>query len=145
MPVPLFGWSAGDIVVSIQILYRVGQSFREAGGAKEQYAETAEWLESFANDLECVRDYINENQTAKYTEHIKQQIVNIDRHYLDFEKHLQKYDAGLSSKSTINAVKRAFSKARWAVKELKGCVNGLKAAVSAPILSINMLFSFQNS
>jgi hypothetical protein len=127
----VFGWSAGDIVVSIQILLRVAQGFREAGGVKEQYAETAAWLESFARDLDHIRDFVNENQSAKYIEHVKQQIVNVGRHYLDFEKHLQKYDVGLSSKSTVNAVKRASSEARWTTKELKGCVNGSKAALTA--------------
>ena len=43
---PLFGWSAGDIVVSIQIIYRIGKAFGEIGGAKEQYAETAAWLDT---------------------------------------------------------------------------------------------------
>ena len=68
MVVPLFGWSAGDLVVSIKILYHIGEAFREAGGAKDQYAETASWLDSFAHDLEQIREYVANTPTAKYTD-----------------------------------------------------------------------------
>lgn len=144
MVVPLFGWSAGDIIVSIQIIYRIGEAFREAGGAKEQYAETAEWLDSFAHNLERIGEYVADNPTSKYTENIKQQITNIDPHYVLFEKYVRKQDAALSSTSNINAVKRAFVKVRWAIKELKGHVDGLKAAISGPLMSINLLLSLQH-
>src|SRR2546421_5501885 len=136
MVAPLFGWSAGDIVVSIQIIYRIGKAFGEVGGAKEQYAETATWLDNFAGDLERIVEHVTDNPTAKYTENIKQQIANIDRHYAHFEKYVRKQDAALSSTSSINAVKQAFVKVRWAVKELKGHVDSLKTAVSGPLISI---------
>ena len=144
MVVPLFGWSAGDIVVSIQIIYRIGKAFGEVGGAKEQYAETAAWLDNFARDLERILEHVTDNPTAKYTENIKQQITDIDRHYVHFEKYVRKQDAALSSTSSIDAVKRAFAKVRWAVKELKGHVDSLKTAVSGPLMSINLLLSLQH-
>jgi hypothetical protein len=72
MPVPLFGWSAGDIVVSIKIVSQIADAFSESGGAKEQYAETSTWLRSFAEDLERVKEYVDDNPTAKYTENIRQ-------------------------------------------------------------------------
>jgi uncharacterized membrane-anchored protein YhcB (DUF1043 family) len=62
-------------------------------GAKEQYAETAEWLDSFARDLERILEHVTDNPTAKYTENIKQQITNIDRHYVHCEKYALKQDA----------------------------------------------------
>ena len=144
MVVPLFGWSAGDIVVSVQILYRIAEAFRDAGGAKDQYAENAAWLDSFAHDLERVRDYISENPTAKYSKDVKQQIANIDPKYVEFERYLQKYDAALASTSSVGAIKRTAQKARWAVKQLKGHVDGLKVAVSGPLMSINLLLTLQS-
>jgi hypothetical protein len=80
MPVPLFGWSAGDIVVSIKILYHVADAFSESGGAKDQYAETSTWLRSFAEVLERVKEHVDDNPTAKYTENMRQQVSNIRNH-----------------------------------------------------------------
>jgi hypothetical protein len=78
MPVPVFGWSAGDIVASIKILIHVGEAFREIGGAKNQFAETSTWLDTFAHDLDKVRDFIVDNSDAKYTESLVQQVAIID-------------------------------------------------------------------
>jgi hypothetical protein len=64
MPVPLFGWSAGDIVVSIKILDHVADAFSESGGAKDQYAETSTWLSSFTEVLERVKEHVDDNPTA---------------------------------------------------------------------------------
>lgn len=145
MPVPLFGWSAGDIVISIKILYHVADAFSESGGAKDQYAETSTWLRSFAEVLERVQEHVDDNPTAKYTENMRQQVSNIGPHYDQFERYLQRFEPALSStKSTVSSVRQAVKKVRWAVKELKGHVEGLKAAVSGPLMSINLLISLQN-
>lgn len=144
MPAPLFGWSAGDIVVSIKILSQVADAFSESGGAKDQYAETSTWLRSFAEDLERVKEYVDENPTGKYTENIRQQVSNIGPHYNQFEKYLQRFEPALSSKSTVSIVRKAVKKVRWAVKELKGHVESLKVAVSGPLTSISLLICLQN-
>jgi len=144
MPVPLFGWSAGDIVVSIKILYQVADAFSESGGAKDQYPDTSTWLRSFAEDLKRIKEYVDDNPTAKYTENIRQQVSNIGPHYDEFEKYLQRFEPALNSKSTVSITRRAVKKVRWAVKELKGHVEGLKAAVSGPLTSINLLICLQN-
>jgi hypothetical protein len=81
MVVPLFGWSAGDIVISIQILHTVAGAFKEATGAKSQFAETSTWLESFASDLERMNEYTAENPDAKYTKNIIEQVISINIHY----------------------------------------------------------------
>jgi hypothetical protein len=85
MVVPLFGWSAGDLVVSIQILCAIGSAFTEATGAKAQYAEASSWLRSFASDLERVKEYTDEHPQAKYTNNMVEQIAMIDKHYAEFE------------------------------------------------------------
>ena len=144
MPVPVFVWSAGDIVVSIKILIHVGEALRESGGAKDQFAETSTWLDSFAHDLEKVREFVINSRDAKYTENLVQQIAIIDPQYKKFEDHIQKFDPSLSSNSSISFIKRSGRTLQWAVKELKGHVDGLKNSVSGPLTSINLLLNLQN-
>jgi hypothetical protein len=143
MVVPLFGWSAGDIVISIKILKEIGAAFRSVDGAKFQYAETSLWLESFASSLERVKDYLSANPDAKYTAQISQQVSTIDNAYALLEKYLQRYDKGLSSSQPANAVVAAVKKVKWALKELKGEVEKLKLAVTGPLLKINLLLHLQ--
>jgi hypothetical protein len=143
MVVPLFGWSAGDLVTSIKILHSIAGAFKEASGASSQYKETASWLESFASDLERMKEYITENPDARYTKNIVEQVGRIDRYYGEFETYLQKYDKGLSSTAGSNAITATTKKVKWALQELKGKVDSLKFAVTGPIVSLNLLLALQ--
>jgi hypothetical protein len=144
MVVPLFGWSAGDIVTSIKILYTIASAFKEATGAKSQYADTATWLETFAADLERMREYTTANPDAKYTRNILTQIERIDTDYQDFETYLQKFNKGLSSTSKASTIVGAAKKVKRTLKELKGKVDCLKNAVLGPLTFINLLLALQS-
>jgi hypothetical protein len=143
MVVPLFSWSAGDIVTSIRIICAISGAFKDATGAKSQHAETSTWLDSFASDLERMKEYIIENPDAKYTPNIIEHVSRINTHYQEFEKYLQKYDKGLSSTATANTIMAISKKVKWTLKELKGKVDSLKLGVTGPILSINLLLALQ--
>ncbi|KAE8450474.1 hypothetical protein EG329_006204 [Mollisiaceae sp. DMI_Dod_QoI] len=143
MVVPLFGWSAGDLVTSIKILCAIARAFKEASGAKSQYTETASWLESFASDLERIKEYITENPDARYTKNIVEQVARIDKHYAEFETYLQNYDKGLSSSAETNSITATIKKVKWTLKELKGKIDSLKFAVNGPLVSLNLLLALQ--
>ena len=143
MVAPLFGWSAGDVIIAIHILHEVSEAFRDAGGAQEQYAETATWLSSFATLLERLQAHTGDKSNSKYSIDIQKWVVNIGPQYFAFERYLQKYDSALSSRSDISRVKTAFRQVKWALKELKGHVDHLKVAVSTPLESINLLLNLQ--
>jgi hypothetical protein len=143
MVVPLFGWSAGDIVVSIKLLNQIAEAFQESGGAKHQHAESWTWLKSFAGDLERVKEYVAEHPDAKHTENIKDQIKNVDPHYVQFEKFLQRFDKAFDSKSSVTTVGKAAKKVKWAIKELRGQVDALKVGVNGPMMAVNLLIVLQ--
>jgi hypothetical protein len=143
MVVPLFGWSAGDLVTSIKILCAVAGAFKDTTGAKSQYTDTATWLESFASDLKHMNEYTSQNPNARYTASIIEQVARINMHYQKFEQYLQKYDKGLSSNAHANTITAIVKKIKWTLKELKGKADSLKLAVTGPILSINLLLALQ--
>lgn len=144
MVVPLFGWSVGDVVTSIKILYAIAGAFKDATGAGSQFAETSIWLESFASDLKRVTEYTSENPNARYTKNMIEQVARINDNYAVFEKYLQKYEKGLSSTAEANMISAAVKKVKWALKELKGKVDSMKFAVTGPLVSINMLLALQS-
>jgi hypothetical protein len=93
MVVPLFGWSAGDVVLSIKLLYRVSKAFRDAEGAQKQYAEVAAWLGSFAGVLDRIRDFITDSPRPACVPGILKILENIDLAYAKFENYLTKYQS----------------------------------------------------
>jgi hypothetical protein len=145
MVVPLFGWSAGDIVVTIQLLSHIASAFRKAGGAKDSHAETHNWLTSFSRVLERVRGYANTTSAGTHRDDILAQIAIIDPQYKRFEDYLSKYDKALSSQATGSVVKTAFRTAQWNVKELKGQIDTLKQKVSDPVTYLVLLLVLEQA
>jgi len=153
MVVPLFGWSVGDVVTTIKILYAIGSTFKESTGATKQFTDTASWLESFASDLARITDlvakYHDPQQPAQWTQNIVDHVKTINAYYTEFEKYLQKFDKALSSKTDLssktasNLVQTAAKKVGWTLRELNGKVESLKSGVNEPLLRIHLLFQVQ--
>jgi len=144
MVVPLFGWSAGDIVTSIKILYAIAGAFKSTTGAKSQFSETASWLELFASDLNLINNFVSANPDAKCTQNIVDHIIKINKHCLEFEVYLQKFDKGLSASASSTPVDAIVCKVKWTLKELNSKVDSLRSTVNAPILSIKLLLLLQS-
>lgn len=145
MVVPFFGWSAGDIVLTVQILTQIASAFRKAGGAKDSYAETHLWLTSFSRVLERVRIYANTTPAGTHRNDILAQIAIIDPRYKIFEDYLSKYDKSLSSQSSRSAIKAAFRTIRWSIKELKGHVDSLKHKSSDSVTQLVLLLVLEQA
>ena len=105
---PGFGWSAGDIVISIQIVYHVSHAFRKVGGARDKYADTQAWLRSFALLVEAVRTFASTTPIGPRRDNILDQIAIIDPVFKKFEQCLAKYHPSLSSGSSTFMIKHAF-------------------------------------
>jgi hypothetical protein len=132
MVVPLFGWSAGDVVLSIKLLYRVSKAFRDAEGAQKQYAEVAAWLESFAGVLDRIRDFITDSPRSACVPGILKILENIDLAYAKFENYLTKYqvfDESLSSNPAhhFGSTRKNARTIMWALREMNDHVNTLKS------------------
>jgi hypothetical protein len=52
-----FGWSAGDLVQAITIIYKVGKALKDTGGASDEYQETIAFLRGLAVTLDMLRTF----------------------------------------------------------------------------------------
>jgi hypothetical protein len=148
MVVPPFGWSAGDVILSIQVLYRVSKAFKNAKGAQEQYAGVAVWLDSFAHDLDRVREFLVNHSDSTCVPGIKKKLEVINPAYARFEKYLERYqalDMTLSSNPAHHSsqAKRNAKTVVWALKEMNGHVENLKQSVVGPLAEMNTLLLVQ--
>lgn len=72
MFVPIFGWSAGNIVLSVDIPSQVGQASRDAGGAKGKSTKFTGWLDGFACNFQRLHECFNKTEYAKYLDDFQQ-------------------------------------------------------------------------
>jgi hypothetical protein len=139
---PLFGWSAGDIFSAAKALYKIGQAFSETQGAEKQYAEASKDLECLAKDRQRGRDLVHTRPTSKYIPDIEAKLAIIDTAYEVFDKHQDDYKelentlTAPTGKKSI-ALKRHVKKVKWAIEQMRGKLQTLKAAVAEPLALIN--------
>jgi hypothetical protein len=148
MVVPPFGWSAGDVVLPIKLLYRVSKAFRDAEGAQKQYAEVSAWIESFAGVLDWIRDFIADSPRSACVAGILKILENIDLAYAKFENYLNKYQVFHESLSSnlahdFDSTRRNARTIIWALREMNGRVDTLKASVTGLLADVNILMLVQ--
>jgi hypothetical protein len=142
MVVPLFGWSAGDVVSAARALYKIGQAFSETQGAAAQYAEASKVLEYLAKDRQRAKELIESRPTSKYTPDVRLKLEIVDAAYGAFEQHLHDYkelEPVLSAPSIKrrDLLRKQSKKIKWAMERMSGKLTILKDAVAEPLGCIN--------
>ena len=124
---PGLGWSASDIVLAVRVITKVCIAFRDAGGAQEQYASTAAFLDAFARTLQRINAYAETVSLAtdgkELSADMASQMKLVFAEYIKFDAYLKKVEPGLSSASFAS---RTVARARWAIKEINAKVDALK-------------------
>ena len=122
-----FGWSAGDIVTAIEIIWRIIKAFDEAKGAKKQYAASCAFLRSFTPVLERMKLQIENVASTQLQDDMLIQAETISIAYADFDKYLDKKYALSSSKP--QDVRRIIASIRWSLDDLHEKVQKLQQKV----------------
>jgi hypothetical protein len=97
MVVPFFGWSAGDIVQSIRVIWTIVEAFDSAKGSKKKYAESRAFLRALVPVLQRIQQYLKNPQQDAYKNDMEVQSQIIGEAYAAFESHLDNR-LGLSSR-----------------------------------------------
>src|SRR5271169_6153460 len=92
-----FGWSAGDIVTSIRIVYQIIEAFDSVKGAKKQYASSQAFLRALVPVLKRVKQYLDNPEQDQDQEAMSVQGKIINEAYDAFEGYLRDR-FGLSSR-----------------------------------------------
>lgn len=143
----MFGWSAGDIVVSIHILVKICEAFKEAGGASSRFEESRGFLEGFKAILSKLDAHSRRNPNLENAAEIAQQLKLIDAPYCRFEKFMLDFQPALGPTSTYSSIRKAPRKVTWAVKELStvsGKVAELKKEICDPLILVESLMQLQS-
>lgn len=139
-----FGWSAGDIVASINPAIDVAKAFRETGGATSRYKQSQEFFDGFKVTLQHLQIYAEDNQDDTYIDDLKNQITRIEQPWKEFKNFLDKYDKFLGEDSQRSRIGKAPRKVKWALKDLSGEVEKLEKAISKPLQVMNSILSLHS-
>jgi hypothetical protein len=133
-----FGWSAGDIAFALQILYRVGSAFKEAGGASSAYAETTIFLDSLQKTLEHLRIFASTTFDADKIDELRNQVSQLRGPVTRFVDDVKKFEPALAATSKGGKFLSVTRKVQWALQMPKK-LKKLQSEVTVPMMTLSLL------
>jgi Flp pilus assembly protein TadG len=118
MPVP-FGFSAGDIVLAIQLLLKVSAALKETGGASSEYQEILHFL----NTAKLVLEHLGTTDLSKLDlpakNAIRAQATAAIKPLQQFLTEVEEYATSLGNVDAKTSSRAAFQKAKWTLVVMK--------------------------
>jgi hypothetical protein len=139
-----FGWSASCILEAIKLSNKIRKALRDAGGAKDQYAEAMSFLTQFESVFQELERHIRDGHGSVYREAIEQQLKLMELPWARLQTLLEKYEKSLGDKSTRTKLKTVYPKVQWALKELNDAVGKVRAEVRGPVQAVALLLQMQS-
>ncbi|KAI6807223.1 hypothetical protein KC332_g4993 [Hortaea werneckii] len=125
-----FGFSVGDVVIAIKILYAIIQAFDESKGAKKKYALSSGFLRQLVPVLRRLEDQIKEVSSEERRQELLVSAQTINDAYGVFDDYLRNKYSGLSANEP-NKFKQILATVKWSLDELHDKVQKLKCDVTA--------------
>jgi hypothetical protein len=135
-----FGWSAGDIAVSIRVIWRLVEAFDNAKGAKKEYGASRAFLRGLIPILQRIQQYLENPEKDQFQKDMIEQGRIIGDAYAAFEEHLDKR-LGLSSRrSDVRSIVHTI---RWSLDDIQDKVQKLKRKIVDAIAFLGPLLAFE--
>lgn len=146
MSVPAFGYSAGDFIATIELIFKVISAFKDGSGASAEYRQILHELESVLHLLQHISTLATTERNFAYVNAIKGVALNLQaplRKFLD--KIGKRYGplSGTPDQGTVSALVAAGRKVQWAVVMEKD-IGKLRAVVGANVSSILLLLNMNH-
>ncbi|KAI7169031.1 hypothetical protein KC316_g11541 [Hortaea werneckii] len=122
-----FGYSVGDVVYAIKILYVIIQAFDESKGAKKKYALSSGFLRQLVPVLRRLEDQIPEVSSEERRQELLVNAQTINDAYGVFYDYLRNRYSGLSANEPSNFRQITM---KWSLDELHDKVQKLKSDVT---------------
>jgi hypothetical protein len=138
-----FGWSAGDIITSINLLFKIGIALRTVGGASSEYQDAVSFLSTLPITLEHLRAFtsleLEECKAENLRNHCEQIRLPLNSFLQDVTA---KFEPSLGLSRRRNMLSRAPREIQWALYTSKK-LKKLQARILLPITAVNMLLGLQ--
>jgi hypothetical protein len=133
-----FGWSAGDIVLTLKVLYKVGAALKDSGGASSNFQNALSFLQTLSRTLEHLVIIQSTPLGRDMSENLREQCDHIKKPLGTFLSEIERrYPSALGSTakpSTLSAAR----KVQWGLfrpKKLKL----LQERIAVPMAAIGLI------
>lgn len=135
-----FGWSAGDIVQCIVVIWKIVEAFDSAKGSTKKYRESQAFLRAFVPVLEGIKQYLETPGQDSYKNDMETQAKIIGEAYAEFDAYLFKRH-GLSSHTTN--MKSMAHTLLLALDDISDKVQKLKSKVVNAVAFLGPILAFE--
>jgi hypothetical protein len=139
-----FGFSAGDCVRALELIYQVGKALKDSSGAAHEYQQVIVELEGLGRTLNHLESLQPSASNANHVNAIRGMAFACQLPLQEFLSKLQAYEASLGPFSQQSAIRSARAKTKWAIYMVKE-VEKLRALIAAKVISIQLLLSMHAS
>jgi hypothetical protein len=136
-----FGWSAGDIVAALKLLYKTGSALKDLGGASSNFQDIYSFLQTLSQTLE----HLNALQATPFdpdlSKNLREQCdqirVPLAKFLADVER---RFEPALGLNSQNNRILTAPRKIQWALLTSKK-IKRLQDRITVPMAAIGLILS----
>lgn len=142
MAAPGFGFSVGDFIAGAQILVRVIDAFKGAGGASSKYAKQVSFLQGFKATLEHLERHVKGSSPSDLSDDILKLLDDMRRPWNEFKTFLLKYDRALgqiASKPAKANFRKIPQVIQFTMNDISGKAEKLRREIQEPLAAVNSL------
>jgi hypothetical protein len=137
-----FGCAAGDIVLALQVLYKVGHALNDARGASSVYQESSAFLDSLQKTLEHLRLFtssLNLSISPGKLHELQKSVSQIRVPVTRFVEDVKKFEPALAADSPRSKVLAIPRKIQWSF-QMESRLKKLQDTIVVPMLGLNLVF-----
>jgi hypothetical protein len=135
-----FGWSAGDLVAALKLLYQIGSALKKSGGASSDFRDTLSFLQAVSEHLNLLQTTPLDPQVA---ESLREQCDHIREPLSAFLKDVEKkFEPNIGLQSDCKKILAAPRMVQWALFTSKKAKQ-LQHRITVPMASVGLLLSQQ--
>jgi len=134
---PAFGFSVGDFISAIQLIQKISEALKTAGGASSHYQRVLVELNGLNNALHELQKVQPSEEDVGQINTLRVMVHACQLQLHNFFGKLEKYHGFLTPLSERSALQTAGRKAQWAIS-METETEKLRACLVANVVYINM-------
>ncbi|CZR51409.1 uncharacterized protein PAC_01284 [Phialocephala subalpina] len=138
-----FGWSAGDIVAALKLLYQISSAVRDSGGASSDFQDILSFLQTLSQTLQHLNALQATYLDPAFADHLRQQCNHIRVPLTNFLDDVgRKFGPALGTNSRRKRVFAVPRMIQWTVSDSKK-TKRLQDRIAVPMSAVGLILGQQ--
>ncbi|KAI9723754.1 MAG: hypothetical protein M1812_001054 [Candelaria pacifica] len=133
-----FGFSAGDIVMAVKFLWKVGEALNDTGKASTEYRQAIQHLQGLLLTLQHLQSADFADTDANVVGTLQTLSASVEKPISVFIHDIKKFEESLGLGDTTNVLVASLRRVQWATRNVKK-LEKLGAMIAAQMQAIHVL------